>query len=268
MNLTARPGMKLFTNHLEFSKYKIPPAKFLSRACLQAILSCLLTSILFNVFIPSARALRFQASLQSSTQNLIQSPSQYLAQTPTVPEGTCYVTVQQVGVYQEPNVQSAAVGVLPASAVVAVGQGSGQGWIRVAEPIVGWVQAVVLVPHTDGTCTTPVPIVPSTTTTPAPSPAPSPTPPASTPTTVTVATCQIVAQEGLPVRNQPISHDRTLLAILAPGVYQFQFTDRRVQLATGTETREWVYISAPVAGWISTQVVGEETTGLVGQNCG
>jgi hypothetical protein len=180
------------------------------------------------------------------------------AQTPqaNIAEGRCYLTLQQVGVYREPNAQSAAVSVLPANASITLGSGSGQGWLRVAEPVVGWLQATALQPAQASRCTAVVPAVPSN---------PSPALPLVTTGPVS---CQVVAPEGLAIRNLPVIADRTVTAILPPNTYRFQFTDRQVQLNTNGTQRDWVYINAPQVGWIWTRVTGTTQATLGGQGCG
>lgn len=181
----------------------------------------------------------------------------------------CYWSTLQMGVYQEPNTQSTALGVLPAGAIVFIGPGSGQGWVRLQSPVVGWMATSGLQANPLQGCNGLGSIVPVG--------GAAPTPASPTPATAPVVTspapsqepilCTVLPPSGLAVRNQPILHPRTLTAILEPGLHRFQFTDRQVRLESFNQVRDWFYITAPVSGWISPRVVGNPTVDLRGEGC-
>jgi hypothetical protein len=170
---------------------------------------------------------------------------------------TCYWSTLQMGIYQEPNPLSAAIGILPAGAIVLIGPGSGQGWVRLQAPVVGWMLANGLQANPLQGCNglgqivpfNPPPTVPTVT----PANPPITVNPAVNPAAVNPATvnlpratvpvssvpvlCTVTPLDGLAVRNQPILHPRTLIAILQPGLHQFQFSNRFVRLKSSNEVR-------------------------------
>ena len=206
-----------------------------------------------------------------------------LAQNPD-PAGACYVSAQQIGVYREPNPLSEALGILPPGAIVWVAA-SGQGWVRLQAPIVGWMAAQSLQVNPFGGCNGLGSVIPLTDTVP---PANLNTDLATPENTSNAASanisndetplfpvrdpqiqilCEVIASDGLGVRNQPLLHPRTLIAILEPGQHRLQFSDRQVRLQTPTQTRDWFYITAPVEGWISPRIVGSPRVDLRGEGC-
>lgn len=197
----------------------------------------------------------------------VPSPAMDLAQgNTTEPNGACYLSTQQTGVYREPNTLSEALGILPPGAIVLVGA-SGQGWARLEAPVVGWMATTGLQVNPLGQCNGLGTAISFTTSSPNPT-LPSPGFPTRDPNLLLL--CQVTATTGLAVRNQPLLHPRTLIAILEPGQHRFQFSDRQIRLPTSptsTENRDWFYITAPVTGWISPRVVGNPTVELVGDGC-
>ncbi len=218
------------------------------------------------------------------------SPEAWLAQTPINPErldpsrylleGYCYLLNQQVGVYQEPNPRSVALGILPPGTVVLLGGGSGQGWVRVQSPVVGWIGSSVLQVNPQGACNGLGSVLPPTqwqsstspTQTPNPTgptgqPTPTSTPPPLFRTIDQKILCKVMESDGLEVRNQPLPHPRTLIAILEPGDHEFVVTDRQVRLNTNGQVRDWLYITQPVDGWIVLRQSDQATPTIQGENC-
>ena len=216
---------------------------------------------------------------------------QTIAQTPSTVAPQCYWSTLQMGVYQEPNPLSTALGILPAGAIVFIGPGSGQGWVRLQAPVVGWMMADGLQANPLKDCNGLGTIVPVGGATPSSAnPGGNSTnsgtnnvnPPEGTASDATPASvgqmesvpvqnspilCTVVVPGGLTVRNQPILHPRTLTAILEPGLHRFEFTDRQVRLESFNQIRDWFYITAPVSGWISPRVVGNPSVDLTGEGC-
>lgn len=187
----------------------------------------------------------------------------------------CYWSTLQMGVYQEPNPFSTALGILPAGTIVFIGPGSGQGWVRLQAPVVGWMTATGLQANPLKDCNglgTIVPVGgasanPNISNPNLPNQNPSTLPPSPRPVTDAPLLCTVVPPSGLPVRNQPILHPRTLTAILEPGLHRFQFSDRQIRLESSNQVRDWFYITAPVTGWISPRIVGNPTVDLAGEGC-
>ncbi|KKI98373.1 hypothetical protein [Prochlorothrix hollandica] len=167
----------------------------------------------------------------------------------------CYIAVHQVGVYQEPNRLSPAHGILRPGDRLLVGSGSTYGWLRITAPWVGWLEASAVQPGDPQRCTqalpqSPGPVMPPGTIIPG-------SPVVSQPSAglgSTAPLCQVIDPAGLPIRNQPILHDRTLLSILPPGLQPVQFSDRQFTETDPTEQRHWVYVTAPQTGWVLAKI--------------
>jgi len=175
----------------------------------------------------------------------------------------CRITRDQIGVYQEPNLSEAALGVLAKDDTIALGTGSGNGWARIVAPQTGWVQAKFL----RGNSATPCPAGQAPASSPnstvsAPPLAASPNPVAADP--VSRAVCAVLPEAGLIVRDQPSLVDSRVIGSIRPGNYTFQFTRDRTE--TGEPKRQWAYITAPAKGWVSTGIVGDGSN-LAGEGC-
>jgi hypothetical protein len=83
----------------------------------------------------------------------------------------------------------------------------------------------------------------------------------------TTVTCDVLPAYGLIVRSDPSLVGDTYIDTIPPGTYQFRFTRNTQTNPTPEGTRRWVYITAPVEGWISLGFVGKEFN-LGGQQCG
>lgn len=184
----------------------------------------------------------------------------------------CRITRDQIGIYQEPNVSEAAVGILAEEMTITLGTGSGNGWARIVAPQTGWVQAKFL----RGNAATPCPAGSKPT---AAAPVESVTPPSAethnngtavadtTPAgesepLVSRAVCAVLPDGGLIVRDQPNLANSRVIGAIRPGNYTFQFTrDRQV-----VSERQWAYITAPAKGWVSTGIVGGGSN-LSGEGC-
>lgn len=172
----------------------------------------------------------------------------------------CRITREQIGVYQEPNLTEAALGVLAEEVTIALGTGSGNGWARIVAPETGWVQAKFL--RGDGA--TPCPAGQTAIAPQAPAAAaPAATAPATT-GQVSRAVCAVLPEAGLIVRDQPNLVDSRIIGSIRPGNYTFQFTSDRREL--GEPKRQWAYITAPAKGWVSTGIVGGGAN-LSGEGC-
>ncbi len=223
------------------------------------------------------------ASLLASTL-LLPWAAAAIAQTPapsppaSTPTG-CRIVRTQAGVYSEPNTSKDAVATLKLDTIVTLGTGTGNGWARITLPSIGWVQAANLKGNNDTLCSKPAPTpTPAPTPKPTPAPTPKPTPkptPAPTPKPapkpsgpiVGSATCDVTATPGLVIRDKPNFTDSKVIGSLATGRYSFQFTDKRVSLQTDRGMREWVYITGPSTGWISTGFTDGAGSNLSGQGC-
>lgn len=202
----------------------------------------------------------------STAQLLTFDPSLTLAQAGNgyAPVG-CRITRDQIGVYQEPNLAEAALGVLAKEETITLGTGSGNGWARIVAPQTGWVQAKFL----RGGDATPCPagqepVVPTIA---APASVGNETAPVTASPTeggVTRAVCAVLPDGGLIVRDQPNLTESRVIGSIRPGNYTFQFTGRRTQ--AGTSQRQWAYITAPAKGWVSTGIVGGGAN-LSGEGC-
>ncbi len=210
-----------------------------------------------------------QVQAQSATSNA--SHSQVLAQsTGSYRPVGCRITQDQIGIYQEPNVTEAALGVVGKDVTITLGTGSGNGWARIVAPQTGWVQAKFL--RGDGATPCPegqVPVAPAppdaasnTGTTPGSSTSPAVTPTATA--QVSRAVCAVLPEGGLIVRDRPNLLDSRVIGSIRPGNYTFQFTRDRKEI--GEPKRQWAYITAPAKGWVSTGIVGGGSN-LSGEGC-
>lgn len=191
--------------------------------------------------------------------------AQYTAvPTPTATETGCRQTNATTGIYSQPSLDSSSRGLLNLGQTVRLELiGTGTGWARITEPVIGWVEAKYLTPVS--ACASPgqasTPIAPTATTT----QAAMPNQPAVTKTVT--ALCEVLPSEGLVVRSQPSTTEGTPLYTLPKGSYQFQFTNHHVTTRSGNLERYWSYIMAPYAGWISLGVTGSPFN-LGGRECG
>ncbi len=182
----------------------------------------------------------------------------------------CRITRDQIGVYQEPNVTEAALGVLAEEITVTLGTGSGNGWARIVDPKTGWVQAKFL--RGDGATPCPASQAPVAPTPPSTISSSETAPGGSTssPTTpgavgqVSRAVCAVLPEGGLIVRDQPDLVNSRVIGSIRPGNYTFQFTSARKEV--GEPKRQWAYITAPAKGWVSTGIVGGGSN-LSGEGC-
>jgi hypothetical protein len=247
------------------------------------------------------------------------------AQVAQTSDSSCRQTNVTTGVYEQPNLDSASRGILPIAQTVRLELlGTGTGWARINEPLVGWIEARYLTPNApcDGlekiapqtaapanATASPVRTDRSSSSSPAtssdptfseserrsrqqdarsfPSPdspnllynrpangvqAPSPQVPSRSPDTasdtqITTVSCDVLPAYGLIVRRQPTVVGDTYLTTIPTGTYQFQFTRNTQTNETPEGTRRWVYITAPVEGWISLGYVGKDFN-LGGRDCG
>lgn len=82
------------------------------------------------------------AIAQNSTHPAaIQTVPLLLVQATTATEGECRLVNRQMGIYEEPRVDSPSLGIVPPDQVVLLGQGSDRGWARILAPTVGWIDA-------------------------------------------------------------------------------------------------------------------------------
>ncbi|MBW4657931.1 MAG: hypothetical protein KME15_04600 [Drouetiella hepatica Uher 2000/2452] len=232
----------------------------------------------------------------------------------------CRQTNAITGVYEQPNLDSASRGILPLAQTVRIEVlGTGTGWARINQPVVGWIQARYLTPDAScgdlGVATPQNPVLSNTATSgsaQAPnrsfgqpgsssqprqrqprqqeaSSFPSPdlsslrsnragngrsTPEIRSPnaaqapdTQVTTLTCDVLPTEELMVRREPIVAADTFITTIPIGTYQFQFTRTTRTVETPQGIQRWVYITAPVEGWISLGYVGKDFN-LGGRECG
>jgi hypothetical protein len=183
----------------------------------------------------------------------------------------CRRTNASTGVYEQPNLDSTSRGILNASQTIRL-ERKGEGWARISQPIVGWVQSQYLSPAVScdplGASTIQSPPAVRITASPPASPSPSPAPsPAPSPDAGVRATCDVVPEDGLTVRSEPIVDPRTFLTSIPAGTHEFQFTRETRVTRTDLGDRRWVYITAPAQGWISLGIEGR-TANLGGRQCG
>lgn len=184
---------------------------------------------------------------------------QLVAQTVAQTETGCRQAHAATGVYTQPNLDSASRGVLNNGQTVRLDlTGSGTGWARITEPLIGWVEAKYLTPT--AACTGLSPQASSA----APSTASSMP---LTPTATVAAVCEVLPTEGLVVRSEPTTSGNTALHTIPKGTHRFQFTSDHLTSWSGTQERHWTYITAPYQGWISLGVVGGSFN-LGGRECG
>lgn len=199
---------------------------------------------------------------------------------------TCRRSAEQIGIYQEPNTTSTAVGIVTENGYIRIGSGSGNGWIRVTAPEVGWVESRYLLGNDSTPCpaefreipteTVPTETEPAqppivTTEQPTPPDNTDPVPPQSTPgegeeVTTRTADCRVTPPEGLVVRSRPIIIATTYVGTIPTGIQTIEFTNRTLTTETTDGTRQWVYILSPIEGWISPGFLGS-TLNLVGEDC-
>lgn len=186
-------------------------------------------------------------------------------------ETGCRQTNSVTGVYLQPSLESASRGVLTSGQTVRLELiGTGTGWARVTEPMIGWVEAKYLTPAVDCTGLSAAQFsgavngvgssASATVSTPTITPV--------QPSTQTVAVvCEVIPTEGLVVRSEPSIAANTALYTLPKGAYQFQFTNNHLTTRSGNLERYWAYITAPYPGWISLGVAGGSFN-LGGKECG
>lgn len=182
----------------------------------------------------------------TTTDNIKQSESTsvQLAQRDLV--GQCRAAKTRITIHREPSTTSPADRVLTTDERVTLADnGNGRGWIRISTPIAGFVQAA------DLTACSGVVV----------NPTPKPTPPAPTTTT---SLCRVVTyngpEGGLAIRSRP---DKT-----APRTDGVRLGDR-VTLRTSPppsnldkEGRDWLEVTAPSRGWISSGFPSAKSTNL------
>ncbi|NJR69191.1 MAG: SH3 domain-containing protein [Synechococcales cyanobacterium CRU_2_2] len=173
------------------------------------------------------------------------------------PEG-CRITRERLGVYREPNTSEEATGILAKDVTVLLGSGSGDGWARIVSPRTGWVQGKFL----RGGANTPCPAALRP---PVPTPL-TPSPPAPPTSRVVRAVCEVIPEEGLIVRDTPVVAASRVIGQIRPGSHTFQFSNQRQETETPEGLRQWVYITAPAKGWISTGFTNGGSN-LSGENC-
>jgi hypothetical protein len=183
-----------------------------------------------------------------------------VAQQVTQSETGCRQTQATTGVYTQPNLDSGSRGVLNNGQTVRLDlTGSGTGWARITEPLIGWVEARYLTPAAcAGLGYTPALASP---------PPASASTSAPIPTATVSAVCEVLPTEGLVVRSEPTISGNTVLHTIPKGRHQFQFTSNHLTTHSGNQSRYWTYITAPYSGWISLGIVGGSFN-LGGRECG
>jgi hypothetical protein len=183
--------------------------------------------------------------------------------------GTCRATVAQIAIYEQPNAQSRVIGTIPEGGSMMLGEGRAEGWIRIVQPDVGWVDTSFLIGNDSSPCPSGFSAYnpPSAPVAPLP-PATQPSPPVTPPPEVSMGMtqCQVTPENGLIVRNQPVISDRTYIATIPSGTQEFAFTNRVRATITPEGRRSWIYITAPYEGWVSTGFVGDPSN-LSGVGC-
>lgn len=178
----------------------------------------------------------------------------------------CRQTNATTGVYQQPDPASFSPGSLPAEQTVRLEVlGTGTGWSRIREPIVGWVESQYLTPPTpcsldsDNEPSATLFVQPESTATDPTGAGLSTLQPGSPESSLPV--CEVQLPRGLAVlRPNPTSPPVTAIP---PGVpYPFQLTG--VTQTVGNQI--FAYILAPVEGWIQIGTVGGAAT-LGGSDC-
>ena len=234
------------------------------------------------------------------------SVPQQLAQTlpeDYAPSG-CRVARDRVGIYAEPSTLAESRGFLEQDDVVLLGSGSGPGWARIVAPETGWIQSKFLRGSTNTVCppdlrqaieedevrgvpdnqpnrnrtpeglpkpvTPPIqpqaPKLPIQRSVNVQVPASVPAPGQGRVTRVARAICEVLPEEGLVVRDMPNTTSSRMIGNIQAGRYTFQFSNRRVERETSEGLREWIYITAPAKGWISSGFVNGGSN-LQGEGC-
>lgn len=210
--------------------------------------------------------LRIWASEPYPTAAEAMAPAQQIAQ---ATETGCRQTNSTTGVYTQPNLDSPAQGVLnPGQTVRLELVGTGTGWTRITQPLIGWVEAKYLTPAA-ACASLGQAINPAATpaATPASGVSPTALPPAQSLTQTVTVVCEVLPTEGLVVRSEPDIRSNTVLYTIPKGTHQFQFTSNHLTSQAGNQQRYWSYIMAPYQGWISLGIVGGNFN-LGGRECG
>jgi hypothetical protein len=186
----------------------------------------------------------------------------------------CRQTNVSTGVYVQPNLDSASQGMLSPAQTVRL-ESKGEGWARINQPLIGWVQSRYLTPAvscdplngtTNGTSTIQNP--PGRQIIGSPPEAPALNPQQNLAESAPIkAICDVLPADGLVVRSEPAVEGRTYLTTIAPGTHEFQFTRNARVTPSEAGDRRWVYITAPSVGWITLGLEGAPAN-LGGQECG
>lgn len=227
-----------------------------------AIFLPVITALVTGFVTVAAFASRIMATELTSTRDQPALTGQIIAQST---ETGCRQAQNTTGVYTQPNLDSGSRGVINSGQTVRLDlTGSGTGWARITEPMIGWVEAKYLTPMTACTGLGYTPAPGATATTSSATPAPSSTPAA---TATVSAVCEVLPTEGLVVRSEPTIAGNTALHTIPKGRHQFQFTSNQLTTHSGSQSRYWTYITAPYQGWISLGVAGGRFN-LGGRECG
>ena len=165
----------------------------------------------------------------------------------------CRQTNVSTGVYVQPNLDSASQGLLLSAQIVRL-ESKGEGWARINQPLIGWVQSRYLTPAVscDPLNGTTIQNSPDRQVIAAPPEAPAANSQPNLVSNASVkATCDVLPANGLVVRSEPTVEERTYLTTIAPGVHEFQFTPEVKVTRSEAGDRRWVYITAPATGWIT-----------------
>ena len=201
------------------------------------------------------------------------SSSQILGSAQILAQNTelgCRQTTVSTGVYVQPNLDSASQGMLTPAQTVRL-ESRGEGWARINQPLIGWVQSRYLTPAVscdplNGSTTIQNPPERQITALPPEAPTPSSQPNLANRDPVKV-TCDVLPADGLVVRSEPAMEGRTYLTTIAPGTHEFQFTRNAKVTQSEAGDRRWVYITAPSTGWITLGLEGAPLN-LGGPECG
>jgi hypothetical protein len=174
----------------------------------------------------------------------------------------CRQTNLSTGVYAQPDLDSTSRGLLSQGQTVRL-EIRGDGWARISQPILGWVESRYLTPA--ASCEP----LNSTIQNPPTPQISDPPPQSSTPATRSAikVICDVLPPGGLIVRTEPLVSERTFLTTLPAGTHEFQFTRESRVTGSGETARRWVYITAPTAGWITLGLEGAPSN-LGGNSCG
>lgn len=211
----------------------------------------------------------------------------------------CRQTNSATGVYVQPNLDSASTGILSQNQTVRLEvAGTGTGWARITEPLLGWLEARYLTPPTScnglsypGSTGSQVNGSNSSIINTPPQSTPSqygygqqgtgrfygdpnslnnnstPVETSNTGSSPVSVVCEVLPSEGLVVRSAPTSSGGTALYTIPKGVHTFQFTGTVQTSQTNDGIRRWAYILAPYEGWISLGYLGGGFN-LGGRECG